>query len=132
MFNINSKYFSFFNNKSPASWVAHITRNFLTCYSCLYYSSMVFSYACPSFRSGSNVKSGLWSRHCLKLLSVIPVMIISLKSEFWKLENSHSLLSFLSSVNKIIKTLSFRLFIEKKFVSEESHIFLREAIIIKL
>ena len=41
MFIITSKYFSFFNNEPLASWVAHITRDFLTCYSCLYYSSMV-------------------------------------------------------------------------------------------
>ena len=39
MFNITAKYFSIFNNKPPASWVAHIIRDFLTCYSCLYYSS---------------------------------------------------------------------------------------------
>ena len=31
------KYFSIFNNKQPASWVAHITRDFLTCYSYSYY-----------------------------------------------------------------------------------------------
>ena len=41
MFNITSKYCSIFNNKPPASWVAHITRDFLTCYSCLYYSSIL-------------------------------------------------------------------------------------------
>ena len=40
MFNINLKYFSFFNNKPPASRVAHITRDFLTCYSCSSCSSM--------------------------------------------------------------------------------------------
>ena len=40
VFIITLKYFSIFNNKSPASWVAHITRNFLTCYSGLYYISM--------------------------------------------------------------------------------------------
>ena len=34
VFNITSKYFSFFNNKPPASWVAHTTRDFLTCHSC--------------------------------------------------------------------------------------------------
>ena len=34
MFSITSKYFSFFNNTPPACWVAHITRDFLTCYSC--------------------------------------------------------------------------------------------------
>ena len=41
MLNITSKYFSFFSNKPPASWVAHITRDFLTCYSCSYSSSMI-------------------------------------------------------------------------------------------
>ena len=41
MFNIISKYCSFFSNKLPASWVAHITRDFLTRYSCSYYSSMI-------------------------------------------------------------------------------------------
>ena len=38
MFNITLKYFSFFNNKPPASWVEHITRN---CFSCSYYNSMI-------------------------------------------------------------------------------------------
>ena len=47
MFNITSKYFSFFKNKPPASWVAHITRDFPTCYSCSYYSSMII----PNYRS---------------------------------------------------------------------------------
>ena len=41
MFNITSKYFRFFNIKPPASWVAHITRDFLTFHSCSYYSSMI-------------------------------------------------------------------------------------------
>ena len=41
MFNITSTCFSFFNNKPPASWVTHRTRDFITCYSCSYYSSMV-------------------------------------------------------------------------------------------
>ena len=40
MFNITSKYFSFFNSKPPANWVVHITMDFLTYYSCSYYSSM--------------------------------------------------------------------------------------------
>ena len=33
-------YLSFFNNTPPASWVLHITRNFLIYYLCSYYSSM--------------------------------------------------------------------------------------------
>ena len=41
LFTITSKYCSIFNNKPPASWVAHITMDFLTYYSCSYYSSMV-------------------------------------------------------------------------------------------
>ena len=41
MFNITSKYFSFFNNKPTARWVAHITKDFLTCYSRSYYRSMI-------------------------------------------------------------------------------------------
>ena len=36
------KYFSIFNNKPPASWAADIKRDFLTCYSCLYYISMIW------------------------------------------------------------------------------------------
>ena len=40
MLNITSRYFSFFSNASPASWVPHITRDFVTCHSCSYYSSM--------------------------------------------------------------------------------------------
>ena len=41
MFNITSKCFSFLNNKPNVSWVAHITRDFLTCYFCSCYSSMI-------------------------------------------------------------------------------------------
>ena len=43
MFSITSKYFSFFNNKPPASWVVHITRDFLTCYSCSYCNFMFWN-----------------------------------------------------------------------------------------
>ena len=45
MFNIGSKYFSFFNNKALAKWVMDITRDFLKCYFCSYYSSMETSIA---------------------------------------------------------------------------------------
>ena len=41
MFNVTSKYFCFFINKPPACWVTHITRGFITCYSCSYYSSIL-------------------------------------------------------------------------------------------
>ena len=40
MFYITLKYFTFFKNKLPAGWVAHIARDFLACYSCSYCSSM--------------------------------------------------------------------------------------------
>ena len=39
--NITSKCFSFFNNKAPVCWVTYITRGFIICYSCLYYSFLV-------------------------------------------------------------------------------------------
>ena len=35
------KYFSILNNKPLASWVAHITIDILTFYSCSYYSSTI-------------------------------------------------------------------------------------------
>ena len=41
MFNLNSNHFNFFNNELPASWIAHIARDFLTCYSCSSYNSMM-------------------------------------------------------------------------------------------
>lgn len=41
MFHITSNYFSIFNNKSTASWVAHVTSGFLTCYCCSYFSFMI-------------------------------------------------------------------------------------------
>ena len=47
MFNITWKYLSIFNNKPPTIRVAHVTRDFLTYYSCLYYSSMVWQKSVP-------------------------------------------------------------------------------------
>ena len=41
MFNITLKYFSIFNNKPPASWIADITTDFLACYFYSYYSSFL-------------------------------------------------------------------------------------------
>ena len=38
IFSISSKYFSIFNNILPASNITHMTRKFLACYSCSYYS----------------------------------------------------------------------------------------------
>ena len=35
------KNFSTFNNKPPARWVTHITKDFIICYSCSYYSFMI-------------------------------------------------------------------------------------------
>ena len=40
MSSITWKYFRFFNNKPPAGGVAHVAKDFPTCYSCSYYSSM--------------------------------------------------------------------------------------------
>ena len=45
MFHLTSKYFSFFNSKPPARWVAHITRDFLTVFSFFFvFSIRVFFY----------------------------------------------------------------------------------------
>ena len=60
MFHISSKYFNIFNNKPPASWVVHITGDFLTCYSCSYYSSMIQPSVLPSICSGVLLELGLW------------------------------------------------------------------------
>ena len=40
LFKVTSKYFCIFSNTRPASWVPYITKDFLTCYSCLYYCSL--------------------------------------------------------------------------------------------
>ena len=48
MSNITLKYFSLFNNKPSASWVAHMTRGFFTSYSSAYYTSML-SIFCQDF-----------------------------------------------------------------------------------
>ena len=40
IFKATSKYFSFFNKKPCANWVAHMTNDFLKCYSCSYYISI--------------------------------------------------------------------------------------------
>ena len=37
------KNFNFLNNKPPATWAAHMTRNYFTCCSCSYHSPMVKS-----------------------------------------------------------------------------------------
>ena len=41
--NMTLKCLSICNNKTPASSLAHIVRDFITSYSCLHYSFMVFS-----------------------------------------------------------------------------------------
>ena len=65
MFNITSKYFTILNNKPTASWVAHITRDFLACYSCSYYSSMIY----PNFQTLILILS------CNKFLSIFGFLI---------------------------------------------------------
>ena len=55
------KYFSFFNNKPPVDWVAHITRDFLTCYYCSYYSSMLCTiwYCLNNLNNAKNTHGGV-------------------------------------------------------------------------
>ena len=40
---LNVKYFGIFKNTPPASWVAHTTRVFFTCYTCSYYILIIIS-----------------------------------------------------------------------------------------
>ena len=54
MFNITSKFFSFFHNKPPVSWVARFTRDFLIWYSC------------PCFHE---LKTQ-WRIHCMKSVQI--------------------------------------------------------------
>ena len=70
MFNITTKHLSFFNNKPPASWVMHIGRDFLTCYSCSYYSSMIMSTFLRQYLNISGVfsvseKDNIWNKRIL-------------------------------------------------------------------
>ena len=51
--NIISKCFSFFNNKPPASCVAHTATDFLTFYSCSYYSSIFIASSWQYFKGFS-------------------------------------------------------------------------------
>ena len=53
--NITSKYFSILNNDPPPSWVAHITRDFLTCYSFSYYSSINYCNCFKTFSFSKNI-----------------------------------------------------------------------------
>ena len=56
MFNITLKYYIIFNNMPPASWVAHIRRDFLAWYCYSFYSSMDQSRFCISYLLGISKK----------------------------------------------------------------------------
>ena len=77
MFNITSKFFSFFNNKPPASWFAHITRDFLTCYSCSYYGSSIFK--------GSHIFNLFWYVLFLKYALTLKHYHVEIKQLWWRL-----------------------------------------------
>ena len=63
---ISSRYFSISNNKPPASWVAHISRDFLTCYSCsiivpwLHANAIKQSYIIILYRRRENIENAIW------------------------------------------------------------------------
>ena len=69
MFNITSKYFSFFNSKPSASWVAHVARDFLTYYSCSCYSSMYFL---NILRILQNIFKKYLNLHCFQKIEHVP------------------------------------------------------------
>ena len=79
--NIISKYFSIFSNTLPATWVVHITRNFLIFYSCLYYSTMTKLSSKKSCALNSNAVNihfeitflffeGMWNFSALDFISI--------------------------------------------------------------
>ena len=63
---------------------------------CPYFQKPTLPWKIPAYAPG-----------CLKWLSVIPITIISMISEFCKSENSHSLLLFFSSVGKLLSKILY-------------------------
>ena len=90
MFNIASKHFSIFSNKPPASWVAYILRDFLICYSCSYYSSML-----QKNKKSFNWETTKWSNtqtichqqstNCLSVWPFLKLVLKGLIDNFWNL-----------------------------------------------
>ena len=83
MLHITSKYFSFFSNEPPANWVVHVTRDFLTCYSCSYYSSMMSLKFRVCYITGQwgkfAVKNVPLHLHILSWLFVVVVVVVHQK-----------------------------------------------------
>ena len=79
MYKITSKYFSFLNNKPPASWVAHVTRDFLTCYSCVYY---VFMF------KGSNFNLHISAYWLLKADFIFALLVVEISGTTWPMNDN--------------------------------------------
>ena len=86
IFIITSKCLNFFNNTATASWVAHVIRDFLTCYSWSYYSSKVncFQQTPPTEVAAGDILQKSCSLKFLKVHRKIPVSESFIKRNFIK------------------------------------------------
>ena len=109
MFNITSKCLSSFNNKPSASWVAHITRDFLTCYSCSYYSSVIR----PSKHSEHNINIVIWKHLFVIMYGLLMTDVflnINLLNNQWNNHHTVFLHTSLMSKNQCVKSVQIRSF----------------------
>ena len=120
---LQTKYFRILDNKPPASWVAHITRDFITCYSCLYYS---FMFVCKQLQCPLSAYLVIWYFwiYCLSSWSHT-LSTIAIKSAFSGLNktpyfspNSNTEIS--SLVNVVFLRFTIRLF-EFLWVQSRNH-----------
>ena len=79
MFNITLKYFSLFNNKPPASSLAHIAKNFFACYSCSYYSYMFYV---GSFPCKYLMKQAVFLFQCLLITQNLSLILLKCSLAF--------------------------------------------------
>ena len=75
MFNITLKYFSFFNNEPPASWVAHVTRDFLPCYSWIKSFLINDEYQHKSTRINTSQHESIRVQHELTRINTSPARV---------------------------------------------------------
>ena len=78
---LETKYFRILDNKPPGSWVAHITRDFITCYSSSYYSFMLASTA-PGTQGLNHLLGG--QGKCESLIW----MLLHMKAGWWEVPGS--------------------------------------------
>ena len=105
MFNITSKYFNIFDNAPPASWVAHIARDFLKCYFCSYYISMEIPLLIYRIVSPKKTKKVLRKKKIRKRISWNLPMLFLFSFSFGK--NSCFVLVLVTVANKLSIFISY-------------------------